>query len=64
MTQTGTIFPVGAVDPRLPVREDVRLVLDGGGVRAVVADGSDPGSYQAFQLAWSQLHPGMELREG
>jgi len=86
----GPIFPVGDVDPRLPVHEDVigavaasgrpvafqrskalaalqngeeivfenvRLVLDAGGIRAVDADGSDLGSHQAFWFAWSQFHP-------
>jgi hypothetical protein len=90
----GPIFPVGDVDPRLPVHEDivgaitasgrpvafqrskalvalqngqdiafenVRLELDGGGIRAVDADGSDIGSHQAFWFAWSQFHPGTAL---
>ena len=90
----GPIFPVGDVDPRLPVHEDVigvvtasgkpvafqrskafvalkagetiayenvRLVLDAGGIRAVDADGSDLGSHQAFWFAWSQFHPGTAL---
>ena len=86
----GPIFPVGDVDPRLPVHEDVigvvtasgkpvafqrstaflilsrgeeitfenvRLVLDAGGIKAVDKDGSDLGSHQAFWFAWSQFHP-------
>ena len=86
----GPIFPIGDVDPRLPVHEDiigaitasgkpvafqrskalaalrmgkeiifenVRLELDGGGVKAVDVDGSDIGSHQAFWFAWSQFHP-------
>ena len=86
----GPIFPIGDVDPRLPVHEDIigaitasgkpvafqrskalaalkmgqeiafeniRLELDGGGVKAVDADGSDIGSHQAFWFAWSQFHP-------
>jgi hypothetical protein len=86
----GPIFPVGDVDPRLPVHEDiigvvtasgrpvafqrskaflalregneityenVRLMLDAGGIRAVDEDGSDLGSHQAFWFAWSQFHP-------
>ncbi len=90
----GPIFPVGDVDPRLPVHEDiigaitasgkpvafqrskafvalqngeeiafenVRLELDGGGIRAVDANGSDLGSHQAFWFAWSQFHPGTAL---
>jgi hypothetical protein len=90
----GPIFPIGDVDPRLPVQEDVlgviaasgrpvafqvrsaldalgrgesvafenvRLVLDAGGVRAVDASGNDLGGHQAFWFAWSQFHPGTEL---
>jgi len=86
----GPIFPVGDIDPRLPVHEDiigvvtasgnpvafqrskafvalkrgdtiafenVRLVLDAGGIRAVDVDGSNLGSHQAFWFAWSQFHP-------
>jgi hypothetical protein len=90
----GPIFPVGDVDPRLPVHEDiigvlaasgkpvafqrsaamialsrgekigfedVRLVLEAGGIRAVDTAGSDLGSHQAFWFAWSQFHPGTAL---
>jgi len=90
----GPIFPIGQVDPRLPVQEDVlglltadgapiafhvnsavdalergefievegiTLVLDGGGVRAVDADGSDLGGHQAFWFAWSQFYPETSL---
>ncbi|WP_146347965.1 DUF3179 domain-containing (seleno)protein [Phaeobacter marinintestinus] len=90
----GPIFPVGDVDPRLPVHEDVigaitasgkpiafqrskaflalkngeeiayeniRLVLDAGGVRAVNESGTDLGSHQAFWFAWSQFYPGTEV---
>ena len=90
----GPIFPVGDVDPRLPVHEDVigvvtasgkpiafqrskaivalrkgekitfenvQLVLDAGGIRAVDRNGSDLGSHQAFWFAWSQFHPKTEL---
>ncbi len=86
----GPIFPVGDIDPRLPVHEDIigvitesgkpyafqrskaflalasnekvgveniNLVLDGGGIRAVDAEGNDLGSHQAFWFAWSQFHP-------
>ncbi|MEL6980694.1 MAG: DUF3179 domain-containing (seleno)protein, partial [Pseudomonadota bacterium] len=93
----GPIFPIGDLDPRLPVHEDVigvltasgapvafqrtkailalqageeiafenvRLVLDAGGVRAVDADGSDLGSHEAFWFAWSQFHPGTALWTG
>ena len=37
--------------------ENVRLILDAGGIRAVDSDGSDLGSHQAFWFAWSQFHP-------
>ena len=37
--------------------ENVRLMLDAGGIRAVDEDGSDLGSHQAFWFAWSQFHP-------
>ncbi|MEM0976025.1 MAG: DUF3179 domain-containing (seleno)protein [Pseudomonadota bacterium] len=90
----GPIFPVGDVDPRLSVHEDVigvitasgtpvafqqtaamialrrgeditfenvRLILDGGGIKAIATDGSDIGSHQAFWFAWSQFYPGTEL---
>jgi len=90
----GPIFPVGNVDPRLPVHEDiigivvesgtpiafqvteaikaleagetvefenVKVVLDGGGVRIKNTDGSDLGSHQAFWFAWSQFHPETRL---
>ena len=90
----GPIFPVGDVDPRLPVQEDVvgvvlpdgravafavapaaaalaqgrdvtldgvRLVGEGGGLRAVDAAGADLGSHPAFWFAWSQFHPGTAL---
>lgn len=93
----GPIFPVGDVDPRLPVHEDiigvvtasgqpiafqrsqafltlssgrdivvenVRLVLDAGGVRAEDVDGSDLGSHEAFWFAWSQFHPDTALWDG
>jgi len=93
----GPIFPVGDVDPRLSVHEDVigvvtasgrpvafqrskavaalsrgkditfenvRLVLDGGGVKAVSTDGASVGSHQAFWFAWSQFHPNTELWSG
>ena len=90
----GPIFPIGDIDPRLPVHEDivgvvtasgkpvafqrskamvalkrgdeiayenVRLVLDGGGIRAVDGDGTDLGSHQAFWFAWSQFYRGTAL---
>ena len=90
----GPIFPIGDVDPRLPVQEDVlgvvtasgtpvafhvasartvlrrggviavenvRVVMDGGGLRAVDEQGRDLGGHQAFWFAWSQFHPGTKL---
>ncbi|MEM1318248.1 MAG: DUF3179 domain-containing (seleno)protein [Pseudomonadota bacterium] len=93
----GPIFPVGDVDPRLSVHEDIigvvtpsgrpvafqrskavaalvngddiafediRLVLDGGGVKAVTADGGDLGSHEAFWFAWSQFYPDTALWAG
>jgi len=90
----GPIFPVGDVDPRLGVHEDVigvitasgqpiafqrsttltallrgeeisvenvRLVVDAGGIKAVDAKGADLGSHQAFWFAWSQFHPETRL---
>jgi len=90
----GPIFPIGDVDPRLPVQadvlgvitesgtpvafhvetakeelgrgakvvvEDIELVLDGGGVRAVGRDGAEVGAHQAFWFAWSQFHPDTDL---
>ena len=44
--------------------ENVRLKLDGGGIKAVDADGSDLGSHQAFWFAWSQFHPKTALWSG
>ncbi len=93
----GPIFPVGNVDPRLPVHEDIiglvtpsgtaiafprgkalialqagetlsfeniHLVLDAGGIKAVDQNGNDVGSHQAFWFAWSQFHPQTELWQG
>ncbi|UZD92406.1 DUF3179 domain-containing protein [Cognatishimia activa] len=93
----GPIFPVGDIDPRLPVHEDiigvitasgkpiafqrskaflalkrgesisvenVNLVIDAGGVKAVDASGAPLGSHQAFWFAWSQFYPETELWGG
>ncbi len=90
----GPIFPIGDVDDRLAVQEDilgivassgtpvafhvttaletlreggsvafenVRVVLDGGGLRAVDSAGEDLGGHQAFWFAWSQFYPDTEL---
>ena len=86
----GPIFPIGDVDPRLPVQEQVlgvvtpdgvpvafavaqaraaidagtdvtlagvRLVADGGGLRAELEDGTPIASHQSFWFAWSQFQP-------
>ena len=34
-----------------------QVPIDGGGIRAIDADGTDLGSHQAFWFAWSQFHP-------
>jgi len=93
----GPIFPVGDVDPRLPVHEDVvgvvtasgkpvafhrakalaalirgetvtyeniKLKLEGGGVKAVDTEGGDLGGHQAFWFAWSQFYPDTDLWQG
>ena len=41
--------------------EDIRIVLDGGGLRAVDAEGRDLGGHLAFWFAWSQFHPETKL---
>lgn len=41
--------------------EDVSVVLEGSGIRAVGADGTDLGGHQAFWFAWSQFYPDTEL---
>jgi len=41
--------------------ENVRLVVDAGGIKAVDANGADLGSHQAFWFAWSQFHPQTRL---
>jgi hypothetical protein len=93
----GPIFPVGDVDPRLSVHEDiigvitasgqpiafqrakavaalskgeevtvgnVKLVLEGSGIKAIGLDGADLGSHQAFWFAWAQFHPETDLWAG
>lgn len=90
----GPIFPIGDVDPRLPVHEDVigvvtssgqaiafqrskailklirgekleyeniQLILDSDGVKALDKKGIDIGGHQAFWFAWSQFYPGTKL---
>jgi hypothetical protein len=90
----GPTFPVGNVDSRLAIQEDVygivtksgkaiafpvesatasllkgdaviaeniRLILDGGGLRAVDAEGLDLGGHEAVWFAWSQFYPQTEI---
>ncbi|MEM7563015.1 MAG: hypothetical protein AAF353_08200 [Pseudomonadota bacterium] len=44
--------------------ENVRLITDAGGIRAIDRDDSDLGSHQAFWFAWSQFYPGTALWSG
>ena len=86
----GPIFPIGEVDPRLPVHHQivgvvteagavvafpvdqaqaalaagnevelsgVRLVADGGGLKAESLDGTPIATHQSFWFAWSQFQP-------
>lgn len=90
----GPIFPIGDVDSRLAVQEDVlgvitksgtpwafhvpslikvlnageavsvedvKIVLDAGGVRAVNNKGESLGTHQSFWFAWSQFYPSTKL---
>ena len=42
--------------------ENIQLVIDGGGIRAVDKNnGADAGSHQAFWFAWSQFNPATRL---
>ncbi len=41
--------------------EDVKIVLDAGGVRAVNTKGESLGTHQSFWFAWSQFYPGTQL---
>jgi len=41
--------------------QDIRLVLDGGGIKAVDSGNADLGSHQAFWFAWSQFYPDTKL---
>ena len=91
---SGPIFPVGDIDPRFPVHEDMvgaitasgkpiafqqskamaalikeepvevenlRLALDGGGIKVIDKQGKPVSSHQAFWFAWSQFHPGTDI---
>ena len=93
----GPVFPVGDVDPRLPVSADVvgaitasgvpvafprgaaflalqagqevsfeniKLVLDAGGIKAVDVKGAPWVSHQAFWFAWSQFYRHTEVWSG
>ncbi|MGB7431608.1 MAG: hypothetical protein WA921_03980, partial [Ahrensia sp.] len=37
--------------------DDVALVLEAGGLKAVDANGTDLSSHQAYWFAWSQFYP-------
>jgi len=37
--------------------ENIEIILEGGGVRAVTDEGQDIGTHQAFWFAWSQFYP-------
>lgn len=59
-------FPANAARVALAAGEPVtaggiELVDDGGGLRAVTADGIDLTAHEAFWFAWSQFRPGTEL---
>ncbi len=41
--------------------ENIRLVLDAGGVKAIDTQGDNVGSHQSFWFAWSQFHPETKL---
>ena len=93
----GPVFPIGDVDPRLPVSTDVigaitasgvpvafprgaaflalqagqevifeniKLVLDAGGIKAVDVEGSPFASHQAFWFAWSQFYQRTKVWSG
>lgn len=53
---------ITALDAGNAVEVDgVKVVLDGGGVRAFDTKGGDLGTHQAFWFAWSQFHMGTKL---
>ncbi len=53
---------IAALDAGDAVEFDgVKVVLDGGGVRAFDSQGGDLGTHQAFWFAWSQFHIGTKL---
>ena len=41
--------------------EDVKILHDAGGVKAVNTKGESLGTHQAFWFAWSQFYPGTQL---
>jgi hypothetical protein len=41
--------------------DGINVILAGGGLQAVDAEGNDLGGHQAFWFAWSQFHPDSEL---
>jgi hypothetical protein len=64
VTDTGAFVavPVEAARAALAAGDEITIdnltiIADAGGIRAVRPDGSDAGSHQAFWFAWSQFHP-------
>jgi hypothetical protein len=41
--------------------DGINVILAGGGVQAIDAEGTDLGGHQAFWFAWSQFYPDTEL---
>ena len=41
--------------------DGIRLILDGGGIKALTDQGEDAGAHQAFWFAWSQFYPATRL---
>ena len=41
--------------------DGINVILAGGGLQAVDAEGNDLGGHQAFWFAWSQFHPNSKL---
>jgi len=67
-TPDGTLvaFPAAAARDALAAGSDVstagvRLLDDGGGLRAVLGDGTEVAAHEAFWFAWSQFRPDTEL---
>ncbi len=69
LTDTGPIaFPVeetraALADGERIIVDDIEVVADGGGLRAVDDSGADTGAHQAFWFAWSQFHPDTRIHQ-